>query len=193
MDVIGKHMWVMKLEKKREITEIYAKLIFPRQEQEWTNVKWTTQWGVTFVTRWDEEHLLKNIKFAMLQEMMGLGPMKYCIVYSKVPNFSSRLLLLINCLPQQKMCFYPPHFFLDAPFNHSPWREIGEAIHSQWLKPKEPCLLCSLLYLAVYRISKNRGVWKKLFHLEGKCGTKPTLGKSNKRHLLVFFYPIIKS
>ena len=67
MDIIGKHMRVMKLEKKRELSEIYAKLIFSRQGQDWTDVKWTTQWGVTFVTMWDEEHLLlKNIKFAML-------------------------------------------------------------------------------------------------------------------------------
>ena len=74
----------------------------------------------------------------MLQEMMGLGPMKYCIVYNKMPNFSSRLLLLINYLPQKKMCFYPSRFFLDAPFDHSPWREIGEAIHSQQLNLKNP-------------------------------------------------------
>ena len=120
MDAIGKHMRVMRLEKKREVSKLYSKLIFPKQGQNWTDVKWTTHWGVTFVTMWDEEHLIKNIQYAMIQEMMGLRPMKDCIVYNEVPNFFSKLLLLINYLPQKKMCFYPPCFFFDAPFDHSP-------------------------------------------------------------------------
>ena len=99
MDIIGKHIRVMKLEKKRELSKIYSKLIFSCQGQNWMDVKWTTHWGVTFVTRWDKEHLLKNIQYAMILEMMGLGPMKYCIVYNEMPNFFSRLLLLINYLP----------------------------------------------------------------------------------------------
>ena len=61
MDIAGKHMGVMRLEKKKELNEIYAKLIFPRQGLNWTDVKWTTHWGVTFVTMWDKDHLLKNI------------------------------------------------------------------------------------------------------------------------------------
>ena len=94
------------------------------------DVKWETHWGVTFVIMWDEEHFLKNIQFAMIQEMMGLGPMRYCIVGNAMLNFTSRLLLLLNYLPQKKMCFYPHLFVLDPPFNCSPWREIGEAISS---------------------------------------------------------------
>ena len=64
MDIIGKHMGIMRLEKKKELSEIYSKLIFPQQAHgrlNWTDVKWTIHWGVTFVTMWDEEHLLKNI------------------------------------------------------------------------------------------------------------------------------------
>ena len=34
MDIIGKHMQVMRLDKKRELSEIYTKLIFPRQGQD---------------------------------------------------------------------------------------------------------------------------------------------------------------
>ena len=67
----------------------------------------------------------------MIQEMMGLGLMKYCIVYNEMPNSFQRLLLLINYLPQKKMCFYPPQVILEPPFDHSPWREIGEAICSR--------------------------------------------------------------
>ena len=82
--------------------------------------------------------LLQNMQFAMLQEMMGLGPMKYYIVYNKMPNFFKRLLLLINYLPQKKMCFYPPQVILEPPFDHSPWREIGEAIRSWCFHLKNP-------------------------------------------------------
>ena len=145
MDIIGKHMGVMRLEKKKELSEIYAKLIFPRQGQNWTDVKWTTHWGVTFVTMWDEEHLLKNIQYAMLLEMMGLGPMKYCIVFNKMPNFFSKLLLLFLYLPHKKMCFYPPQFFFDAPFDHSPWMEIGDAICSQQFYLKNS-IFCTVYY-----------------------------------------------
>ena len=89
MNIVSKHMHEMRTEKKKELGELYSRLIFPRQGQDWTNVKWNTHWGVTFVTMWDKEHLIKSIQFAMIQEMMGLGPMKYCIVYNKMPNFFS--------------------------------------------------------------------------------------------------------
>ena len=105
MDIIGNHMGVIRLEKKKELSEIYAKLIFPHQGQNWTDVKWTTHWGVTFVTMWDKEHLLKNIQYAMLLEMMGLGPMKYCIVFNEMPNFFSKLILFFLYLPHKNMCF----------------------------------------------------------------------------------------
>ena len=39
MDMIGKHMQSMRLEKKRELNKLYSKLIFPRQGQNWTDVK----------------------------------------------------------------------------------------------------------------------------------------------------------
>ena len=108
MDIVGKQMGVMSLAKKKELSESYSKHIFPQQGLNWTDVKWTTHWGVTFVTMWDEEHLMKNIRYAMLMEMMGTGPMKYCIVFNDTPNFFSRLLLLFLYLPYKKMCFYPP-------------------------------------------------------------------------------------
>ena len=73
----------------------------------WDIVKWTTIDKVTFVTMWDEEHLLCNICFAMIQELMKTRPAKYCIINSQVPNFESKLLLLTNYLPHEKMCFYP--------------------------------------------------------------------------------------
>ena len=95
MNIINNHMCEMRIEKKKEISELYSRHLFPRQGQNWTDVKWTTHWGVTFVTMRDEEHLIKNIQFAMIQEMMRLGPRKYYIFYNEMPNFFKRLLLLI--------------------------------------------------------------------------------------------------
>ena len=61
MNVVDKHMREMRIEKKKELSELYSRHLFPRQGQNWTDVKWTIHWGVTFVTMWDEEHLIKNI------------------------------------------------------------------------------------------------------------------------------------
>ena len=79
-----------------------------------------THWGVTYMTMWDEEHLLKNIQFAMIQEMMGIVLTKYCIVNNIMPNFEKQLMLLLNYLPQKKMCTCPPKIYLEPPFDHSP-------------------------------------------------------------------------
>ena len=108
MNIVGHHMGVMRVEKKQELQELYLRLIFPRQGQGCDHVPWMTRWGVTYVTMWDEEHLLKNIHFAMIQEMMGIGPTKYYIVNNIMPNFEKRLMLLLNYLPQKKMCICPP-------------------------------------------------------------------------------------
>ena len=69
----------------------------------WNIFKWTTIGEVTFVTMWDEEHLLSNICFTMIQELMKTRPSKYCIINSQVPNFESKILLLIHYLPPKKM------------------------------------------------------------------------------------------
>ena len=66
MNIVRKHMHKMRIEKKKKISELYSRHFFPRQGQNWTDVKWTTHWGVTFVTMWDEEHLIKNIQFSMI-------------------------------------------------------------------------------------------------------------------------------
>ena len=42
MGIVGKHMGVMRLEKKRELSELYTWLIFLRHGQDWINVKRTT-------------------------------------------------------------------------------------------------------------------------------------------------------
>ena len=140
MFIVKDHMKVMDEKKKHELSELYTKLIFPLWGNSWTDVKWTTKWGVTFVMMWDEEHLLKNIRFAMIQEMMGQGPMKYCIVHNVMPNFHQRLLLLLNYLPHKKMCLYPQQFILEEPFDSSPWREIIDKINNWCFNMKHPIM-----------------------------------------------------
>ena len=50
MDVIGLHMEEMRAKNKKELIELYSRFIFPKQGQDWTDVKWVIHWGVTFVT-----------------------------------------------------------------------------------------------------------------------------------------------
>ena len=171
MEISGKHMSIMRLKKKKELSEIYSKLIFPRQGQNWMDVKWTTHWGVTFVTMWDEEHLLKNIQYAMLLEMMGLGPMKYYIVFNEMPNFFSKLLLLFLYLPYRMMYFYPPQFFFNAPFDHSPWMEIEDAICSRRFYLNSS-IFCTVYYTQKFVVFQRIGVYGLAISSKREMGNK---------------------
>ena len=94
MSIIGQHMGVMTEEEKRKLSEVYSQLIFLEKEIEWSmergtawnSVKWTTHCGVTIVTMWDKEPLLSNLGHAMILEIMGIGPAKYCIINNPIPN-----------------------------------------------------------------------------------------------------------
>ncbi len=156
LNLVGQHMRVMRNKSKIELCNLYSNLIFPNQGDAWANDQWTNAWGVTFVTMWGEEHLLKNIKYAMLLEMMKMGPMKYCIVSNTMPNFSSKVMLLLMYLPPKKICFYPPTYILDGPFNRSPWREIGEAIRERRINFKNP-MLRTVYYTQQYIIFMKTG------------------------------------
>ena len=159
MSIVCQYMGVMKEEKKRELSEIYSQLIFPKKENEWSmeirtawdNVKWTTLYGVTFVTMWDEEHLLSNICLAMILEIMGIGPSKYCIINNTIPKFETKVLLLMNYLSPKKMCFYPPQNILEGPFANSPWKELGNVIKKRQLKLRHP-LVRAIFYTQRFAI-----------------------------------------
>ncbi len=142
MDVVQRHMREMSKPRKDALVEHYSNVFFGNEPQiGWNNVRWVTRGGVTFVTMWDEEHLYNNLRLAMIKEMIGLGPKKYCIVNNMMPNFEKKLLLLIYFLPHKKMCFFPPRELLSGPFTHAPWLEIGRAISSnRTLDLKNPML-----------------------------------------------------
>ena len=94
MQVIKQHMTGMSLSKKETLVKYYAKAFFNLREQEgYSYVRWITSHGVILVTMWDEEHLLNNLRLAMVKEIMEVGPTKYCIINNLMPNFESKLLL----------------------------------------------------------------------------------------------------
>ena len=76
LDIVGKQMGVMSLEKKKELSESYSRHIFPQQGLNWTDVQWTTHWGVTFVTLWDEEH---SVCHAYGNDEHGTKEVLYCL------------------------------------------------------------------------------------------------------------------
>ena len=156
--IVVQHMRVMDDGIKEDLCDLYTRLIFPRQNCTWDDIKWTNVWGITFVTTWSHEHLLWNLQLAMIQEHMGIGPMKYCIVNNWMPEFESNLLLLINYLSHQKMCFFPPRFPLAGPFLNSPWRKIGEEICKRTLCLRSP-LVRTLYYSQQFQIFLKTGIY----------------------------------
>ena len=146
LNLIGQHMGVMKDDNKEELSGLYSRLIFPERQEEWSMergnawdlVKWTTLEGVTFVTTWDNDHLFNNLRYAMIQESMGKGPSQYCIINSADPSFESKILLLANYLPQEKMCIHPPRENFESTLAIEYWKDLGTAICSRQLYLEHP-------------------------------------------------------
>ena len=81
MNLIRKHMESMSLEKKDNLISYYTNVFLPREDKGYfNNIKWTTSKGETFVTMWDEKPFKDNLCLAMIKEVMGVGPEKYCII-----------------------------------------------------------------------------------------------------------------
>lgn len=116
MSIVGNHMAIMDLENRVRMCERRAKIFFPNCLESWGHAMWVTHWGVIFVTMWNEEHLMRNFNYAMIKEHMGVGLRRYCILSNMMPHFESQVLMLIRCLPRQKMCFYPRMYYLNGPF-----------------------------------------------------------------------------
>ena len=128
MSIVGNHMAVMDLENRVRMCERFTEIFFPNRLESWGHAMWVTHWGVTFVTMWNEEHLMRNINYAMLKEHMGVGPRRYCILSNMMPHFEARVLTLLRFLPRRKMCFYPRMYYLDGVFQRPPWRREGRRI-----------------------------------------------------------------
>lgn len=76
---------------------------------------------MTCIQLFGQHYLLQNIRVAMLKEVVGLEPQRYCVVFNRTPTFYSRLKLIMNYLPQDKMFLYPAQANLGGPFLQEPW------------------------------------------------------------------------
>lgn len=127
--IIRERMEFAPLEKRIEMLEHFVELFFPKGSED-DGRKWisTESNSVTRVTLWGHKYFLNNLRLAMMQEKLGLGPKRYCVLRTAVDNFNSKLILVISNLPHEKICIFPRLPLLGGPFLHSPWKEIGEAI-----------------------------------------------------------------
>ena len=78
-----------------------------------------------------EYYLLKNIRLAMLKEVVGLGPQRYCVFFHFAPNFYSKLKLIMNYFPHEKIFLFPATARLEGPFLQEPWLSRGRALSSR--------------------------------------------------------------
>ena len=140
MHIVCQHMGAMNHEKKEVLIKHYSKVFsFYQEEQEgWNDDQWITCSGITLITMWNEEHIYNNLRLAMIKEMMGMGPKKYCIVNNWMLDIESKLLLLVHFLPHEKFSVHPPMEVLRGPFLCSLWQEIGEAIRSRLIDLRNP-------------------------------------------------------
>ena len=90
MSIVENHMNVMDFEMKEKMYHLYEELLFPSPSDYWSNAKWTTSMGVTYITMWDNDHLLGNINFAMIMEILGFGSYRYCIITNELPRSKQR-------------------------------------------------------------------------------------------------------
>src|SRR3569623_1150289 len=92
--------------------------------------RWMTclEGKVVIATVYDDDHFEKNLKVAMIKEMVGLGPAQYCVVDGDLDDFEDRLRYLLRFLPSHKVCLFPEHEFLEGPFSLPPWNTIGRLI-----------------------------------------------------------------
>lgn len=131
---VGQHMGILPMEKKKELSDLYRRLIFPDLGWSWQETMWTTRGAITIVTMWDDDHLLRNIRLAMIKEQMLMGPKRYCVLMNWMPDLESRMLLLMNYLPHQKMFLHPNFELIRGPFLRSPWLEIARGMAARGLK-----------------------------------------------------------
>ncbi len=73
-------------------------------------------------------YFLRNLRRAVLNEAVGIGPQRYCIAFNRAPTFYSKLKLLMQNLPLEKMFIYPKKDSLEGPFLRAPWLARGQRV-----------------------------------------------------------------
>ena len=87
MVVAGLHLGVMPWARKLEFSERCARNIFQDPHNSRDVVQWERHWGITIAFLGPRENLIRNLEFAMIQELLGMGPSKYCLVSNKFRDF----------------------------------------------------------------------------------------------------------
>ena len=86
----------------------------------------------------DYPHLIENLRLALTEEGLGLGPQRYCLVFDRDPYFHRFLAVILAFLPRHKMFMYPNNVVLGGPFTHEPWLSRLRTVCSRpSLSPKE--------------------------------------------------------
>ena len=106
LDRIREHLEESNHNVRMEFLEAVTRAVFPRLGVIGAQTRWITRGDVTRITLWGRQHVLNNLRVAIIREAMGLGPKHYCIMTSWDPSFESKLLLLMRYLPEEKMSFY---------------------------------------------------------------------------------------
>lgn len=122
------HLWCSSIPEKFAFYDSVMTSLFPRRGWVWEQEDWCTYKGITAASAFGDEHLERNLKLAIIGEMLGIGPNQYCIIDSDIPDFEDRLRLILEHLPARKICLYPPRAALGGPFSLPPWDTIGRSI-----------------------------------------------------------------
>ena len=128
MVVAGLHLGVMPWARKIEFSERCARNIFQDPHNSKDVVQWERHWGITIAFLGPRENLIRNLEFAMIQELLDMGPPKYCLVCNNLRGFGERVLLVLNYLPKEKICLYPPTTIPRGPFEKPAWRSLGKEL-----------------------------------------------------------------
>ena len=137
LDRIREHLEESNHNVRMEFLEAVTRAVFPRLGVIGAQTRWITRGDVTRITLWGRQHLLNNLRVAIIREAMGLGPKHYCIMTSWDPSFESKLLLLMRYLPEEKMSFYSWGRPLRGPFREPRWQARGEAIRTRSIPYRE--------------------------------------------------------
>ena len=116
---LHEHLFVARPALKSEIVSSVKGSLF-RWTLGWDHEDWTTDRDVTVVTIFGDAHLDRNLKFALVKEMVGMELEHYCVIDSDLPDFEHRLIQVLKYLPSHKVCLYPPRTSLGGPFLHHP-------------------------------------------------------------------------
>ena len=121
------HLLVASTTVKEEVLDFVRNALF-YWRLGWDHDYWINNKGLVSVTVFGDAHLERNLKFALVQEMIGMGPNQYCVIDSDLPDFESRLMWVLQNLPSHKVCLYPPRTSLGGSFFVAPWNTIGRLI-----------------------------------------------------------------